>query len=266
MRRSRPPRRCVSSGRSSTPRRPWPSGGSTSTSSTRCRPSRPFRTHVDLATVNWCLGGYHEAANGRPPGENRLTWRAARAFTLGVERFNYRPQRTRCAEVETLPPRRPWSASTPGCGWCTSRWSTTPSASGPTPNCGSRYAPSWAPARTRWLRCTSGRNPHIKGLDLAVEGLADAHRRGAGNLTLWVVGRGDPTEVARRSGMADRVKTLGYRKDVERYLAAADMFLLPTIYEHGSLVKPPSRRLRASPRGDRDQRPGGTSATTRAGS
>ena len=42
-------------------------------------------------------GGERPPAGREPPSHGA----AARAFTLGVERFNYRPQRTRCAEVET---------------------------------------------------------------------------------------------------------------------------------------------------------------------
>jgi len=196
------------------------------------QPAVPSR--VDLATVNWCLGGYHEATNGRPPGESRLTWRAARAFTLGVERFNYRPQRTRCAEVETPAAKATLERLHPRLRvvhvplvYDTERFR-------PDPELREKVRAELDAGPDEVVALYMGRNPHIKGLDLAVQGLADAHRRGAGNLTLWVVGTGDPAPMASRSGIADRVKTLGFREDVERYLAAADLFLLPTIYEHGS--------------------------------
>lgn len=82
-----------------------------------------------------------------------------------------------------------------------------------------------------------GTNWNTKGLDLAVAGLADAHRRGARQLVLWVAGSDDAKRLeraARRHGVQDRVRLLGMRSDLERHFPAADVFLLPTLYEHGS--------------------------------
>ena len=196
------------------------------------QPAVPNR--VDLATVNWCLGGYHEAANGRPPGESRLTWRLARAITLGVERFNYRPQRTRCAEVETPAAKATVERLYPGMRVVHIPLVYDTERLRPDPEVRRAVRAELGAGPDDVVALYMGRNPHIKGLDLAVQGLADARRRGAGNLTLWAGGTGDPMAAARRSGVADRVKALGYLEDVERYLTAADMFLLPTIYEHGS--------------------------------
>ncbi len=197
-------------------------------------PMPAVANHVDLASVNWCHAGYHEAANGRPPGENRLTWRAARAFTTGLERFTYRPPRTRVAEVETAAAKATVERHFPDLEvveipliYDTERYRADPTVREQV-----RAELSAGPDDVVVLH--SGRNPHIKGLDLAVEGFADAHRRGADRLTLWTAGRGDPAPLARRHGLDGRVRMLGYRYDIERYLAAADVFLLPTIYEHGS--------------------------------
>lgn len=67
-----------------------------------------------------------------------------------------------------------------------------------------------------------------KGLDTALLALADAPG------TLWVVGRDDPgpwRTHAARCGVADRVRWLGARGDVESLCAAADALLLPTRYD-----------------------------------
>ena len=67
-----------------------------------------------------------------------------------------------------------------------------------------------------------------KGLDTALTALADAPG------TLWIAGRDDTTpwrERARRGGVADRVRWLGTRDDVESLCAAADALLLPTRYD-----------------------------------
>ncbi len=192
---------------------------------------------VDLASINWCQAGYHEAAAGRPPGESRLTWRAARAFTLGLERFTYRPPRTRLAEVETAAAKATIERHYPD----------LPVVEIPLTYDLKRYrADADARARTRaeWgvgdddvVALFAGRNWNAKGLDLALAGLADARRRGARRLELWVAGQDWAAKLkrmARRHGVADQVTLLGARMDLERHYAASDVFLLPTLYEHGS--------------------------------
>jgi UDP-glucose:(heptosyl)LPS alpha-1,3-glucosyltransferase len=70
-----------------------------------------------------------------------------------------------------------------------------------------------------------------KGLDRAIEGLA----KGApADAVLLVAGGDDPRpwrELAARRGVADRVRFLGRRGDVDRLHAAADLFVLPTRYD-----------------------------------
>lgn len=73
-----------------------------------------------------------------------------------------------------------------------------------------------------------------KGLSVAIEGVARAARTGARDLRLWVVGRGDPDKyksLLAREGVADRVRFFGHRADTDRFYQAADLFLLPTLYE-----------------------------------
>lgn len=77
-----------------------------------------------------------------------------------------------------------------------------------------------------------------KGLDVAVEALAEARRSGV-PLSLWVVGTGDRrrfADLSARLGVGDRVTFFGPRLDTERFYRAADMFVLPTSYETFSLV------------------------------
>lgn len=81
-----------------------------------------------------------------------------------------------------------------------------------------------------WLLLFVGSGFERKGLATAIEALArlpdDAH--------LIVVGKGDTAGYraqASRLGVADRVSWLGARPDVERWYAAADNVVLPTIYE-----------------------------------
>ncbi len=69
-----------------------------------------------------------------------------------------------------------------------------------------------------------------KGLDRAIEALA----RSRGRATLLVAGADDPApyrRLASARGIAERVRFLGHRADVEMLYAAADLLLLPTRYD-----------------------------------
>jgi glycosyltransferase involved in cell wall biosynthesis len=75
---------------------------------------------------------------------------------------------------------------------------------------------------------------HRKGLGKAIRALALAP-----SWHLLVVGEGDQNEfqgLAERVGVAERVRFLGRRHDVERVYAAGDAFVFPSEYEVASLV------------------------------
>ncbi len=85
-----------------------------------------------------------------------------------------------------------------------------------------------------WLFLGSGFRR--KGLDVAMRALA---RSRIERSVLWVVGHDRPARWqrrARRLGVADRVRFLGERRDVERLLAACDGLVLPTRYDPAPLV------------------------------
>jgi len=70
-----------------------------------------------------------------------------------------------------------------------------------------------------------------KGLDTALRALA---RGGPADAQLWIAGRDDPGpwhRLARRLGVAERVRFLGFRRDIAAAYAAADALLLPTRYD-----------------------------------
>jgi glycosyltransferase involved in cell wall biosynthesis len=77
-----------------------------------------------------------------------------------------------------------------------------------------------------------------KGLPAAIEGVGAARRRGA-DVALWVVGAGDAerfTTLAGASGLENHIRFFGRRSDTERYYAAADLFVAPTLYETFSIA------------------------------
>jgi UDP-glucose:(heptosyl)LPS alpha-1,3-glucosyltransferase len=78
-----------------------------------------------------------------------------------------------------------------------------------------------------------------KGLAVAIRALARATGDTAAGLWLWVVGKGDARRfraVARQHGVEKRVRFFGARTDPERFYQAADVFVLPTLYETFSLA------------------------------
>jgi len=73
-----------------------------------------------------------------------------------------------------------------------------------------------------------------KGVDTALEVLAELATAGEQGLQLWVAGRDAPgpwRALARRRGVADQVRFLGSRDDLPDLYAAADILLLPTRYD-----------------------------------
>jgi UDP-glucose:(heptosyl)LPS alpha-1,3-glucosyltransferase len=71
-----------------------------------------------------------------------------------------------------------------------------------------------------------------KGLRFLLE--ATGRTRGVHGLRVWVLGKGNlhrAQSLADRLGIADRVHFAGPVADPERWMAAADLFVLPTIYD-----------------------------------
>jgi glycosyltransferase involved in cell wall biosynthesis len=194
---------------------------------------------VDVVTVHFCHAGYRVATNRfAPPGSTllrRLNTGVVRVASIAAERWSYRRARLRAfaavssgiaEELDTHFPGIPVVVTPNGVDQNRFR-----------PCVGDR-APLRAEGRPPVALFVAG-DWAGKGLALAIEGLAEAVRRGAESLELWIVGRGDERRFARlalRCGVADRLRFLGFREDVERFYQAADIFVLPSNYEAHSLV------------------------------
>lgn len=76
-----------------------------------------------------------------------------------------------------------------------------------------------------------------KGLHLAIQGIGKMQ-----NKTLWLFVAGDDADrerfkrMAKDAGVSDRVVFGGFRKDVDRAMGSADLFLFPSYYEAFSLA------------------------------
>jgi glycosyltransferase involved in cell wall biosynthesis len=188
---------------------------------------------VDLNTVTFCHAAYDEATAGNPikGSSSSFGWRLGQRFTLGLERWWFR------RAVRVLVGISEGSAADLRRFYPGVRVATLPRGIDLT-----RFHPDETDGRH--FREQQGVTPDavvalfvdqqhrpLKGLDLAIQGFAEAGE--AGPDELWVVGAGSErhAELAARLGVGNRVRFLGYTTEVERAYRGADLFLLPTVYE-----------------------------------
>jgi glycosyltransferase involved in cell wall biosynthesis len=198
----------------------------------------PNRAH--LASVHFCNAGFVEAVGLAPPAAplpRRINTGLARVLGLLAERWSYRRGR-----LDFLAPVSAGVARE-----LERHFGGVPIRMTPNGIDRMRFRPD-ADVRVEVRRDLNiaadevvslfvGGDWHAKGLRLAVEGLAEASREVP--LRLVVVGRGDEAHfrrLASRLGVAERVTFVGERRDTERFYAAADIFVLPTVYETFSLA------------------------------
>ncbi len=194
---------------------------------------------MDLVAVQFCHAGFWELerAQPRPPQglAGRLNAALHRALSLAAERWSYSPGRSpvflAASEGIERELREHYAARSVR---------VVPNGVD-----GERFRPGGGDREAlraelgvpgdRLVALFVGGDWHRKGLALAIEALAGAESR----YELWIVGGGDRQRfqaLAERHGVADRVRFLGRRPDVERVYRAADVFVFPTLYEAFPLV------------------------------
>lgn len=190
---------------------------------------------VALNTVTFCHAAYDEATAGNPikGSASSIGWRAGQRFTLGLERWWFR-RAVRVlvgisagsgADLRRFYPRVGVAVIPRGIDL--QRFS-------PDDEDGRRFRQQQdvAPDAVVALFVDQWHRP-LKGLDVAIEAFAANRRAGTGPDLLWVVGAGNEAyaDLAAQRGVGDRVQFLGYTSEVERCYRAADLFVLPTVYE-----------------------------------
>jgi UDP-glucose:(heptosyl)LPS alpha-1,3-glucosyltransferase len=193
---------------------------------------------VDLASVHFCHAGFVSAvgrlASPETPVVRRAGHAAARALALAAERWCYRPGRVRrlaavsrgiAAELARHYPLVP-TIMTPN-GIDTTRFA-------PDPGARETVRRQLEVADDEVVLLFVGGDWDRKGLAVAVEAIAQANRKTATPLRLWVVGRGDVrrfSTLAQARGVGSNVHFFGADPRPERFYQAADIFVLPTEYE-----------------------------------
>jgi glycosyltransferase involved in cell wall biosynthesis len=198
---------------------------------------------ADVACVQFCHAGFaavvgRRALEGRPP-LRRINTALARALGLAAERWWFGTARVRALAAVSQGVRRELETHYPGV-----RTELTPNGVDV-----DRFRPD-AGMRVRVRRAAGVGDDEVvalfvggdwdhKGVAVAIEGLAEARQVGASRLRLWVVGRGDGRRfgaIARGAGVEDAVEFFGPQRETHRFYQAADVFVLPSLYETFSLA------------------------------
>jgi len=196
---------------------------------------------VDVAAVHFCHAGFVRAQGYLAPRSapliRRMNTAVARLLALAAERWCYAPGRLRAFAAVSDGVREELAAHYPGV-----KVRVIPNGVDL-----DRFRPD-ASARAE-LRSAVGLTDEPvaifvggdwdrKGLAIGIQALAEVRGQGIA-LQLWIVGRGDHDRfvaLANKWGVASAVAFFGERYDVEHFLAAADMLILPSLYETFSLV------------------------------
>ena len=198
---------------------------------------------VDVATVHACHAGFVRATGALAPAGaptlRRINTAVSRLLSLAAERWTYRPSRVRAVAAVSTGVFQELQHHYPGV-----RIEITPNGVD-----SDRFRPDSDVRRglrqeegvdpDQYVALFVGGNWDHKGLPIVIESIAKGRAMGSPIDELWVVGSGDAERLrsfAARQNVADAVKFFGPRADVERFYKAADLFVLPSLYEAFSLV------------------------------
>jgi glycosyltransferase involved in cell wall biosynthesis len=200
---------------------------------------------ADLACVQFCHAGFDEAVGRRAlegrPLLRRINTSVARGLGLAAERWWYGGGRVRLLAAVSPGVRRELERHYPSVPVAVTPNGVDAEDFQPRPGLRQRVREAHGVGPDEVVVLFVGGDWDHKGLAVAIEGLSEAQRLAGPPLRLWVVGAGDTGRfgsVARRHGVEQQVTFFGQRPRVEteRFFQAADMFVLPTLYETFSLV------------------------------
>ncbi len=196
---------------------------------------------VDVATVHVCQAGI-VARMGRlaapdAPLARRVNSGLGRALALLAERWSYRPGRLRALAAVSPGVQEELASHYPAVPCVVTPNGVDLRHHGPDGTARARVRRDMG-VKDEVVAIFVGGSWFLKGVAITVEAVAKARAAGS-PLQLWVVGAGDAERFSRMAdalGVAGAVRFLGHRDDVADFYRAADLFVLPSVYETFSLV------------------------------
>lgn len=196
---------------------------------------------ADVSAIHFCHAGLVAAERRLVPGAGpllrRINTAVSRVLALAAERWCYRPGRLRAFATVSAGIGEEVSRHFPGITVHVTPNGVDHDRFRPDPASREQLRGELG-VRDRPVAIFVGGDWDRKGLPLALQALSRVRDRGV-DLRLWVVGDGDLARfmsLTNELGISGAVSFLGRRDDVESYLAAADIFLLPSAYEAHPLV------------------------------
>jgi UDP-glucose:(heptosyl)LPS alpha-1,3-glucosyltransferase len=193
---------------------------------------------ADVATVQFCSAGFVErtgvlAPRDRPP-LRRLNSGLVRVIALASERWCYRRSRVRTLAAVSRGVAGELTRHYPGVPITVTPNGVDVERFKPDPDARAQLRREENVGDDEVVLLFVGNDWEHKGLRILIEAAAQS---GVERLRIWVVGRGNDerySELARAHGVP--IRFFGIRRDTERWYSAADVFVLPTLYETFSLV------------------------------
>jgi glycosyltransferase involved in cell wall biosynthesis/GT2 family glycosyltransferase len=191
---------------------------------------------VDIATVQFCHAGFRALGteHAAPPSWlRRINTRISNRLALITERWSYRRERVRLLASVSRGVERELDRFYPDVDVAITPNGVAHERFRPDHDAYERTRRTMGVGSEDCVALFVGGDWSRKGLDVAIGGLAQARAAGR-SLQLWVVGPGDrgPFDaMAARLGVADQVRFFGHRSETELFYRAADIFVLPTLYE-----------------------------------
>jgi glycosyltransferase involved in cell wall biosynthesis len=194
---------------------------------------------LDIVTPMFCWAAFYEALAGERLRGPSLAWAAERRFALGLERRTFVPDRVGVLAAESAGLAGDLERHYPAIPVELTVRGTDLERFHPDPGARARMRADQGvrDGDPVALLVARGRG-ELKGIGVAIAALAELKRAGRPTPLLWIVGHGQRgyRAHAERLGVADRVSLLGSRAEMREVFSAADIFLLPSVYETFSMA------------------------------
>jgi glycosyltransferase involved in cell wall biosynthesis len=191
---------------------------------------------VDIATVQFCHAGFRAAGPEFALPDSllrRTNARISRRLALITEKWSFRPDRVRLLAPVSTGVEEEVRRLYPGIDSAVTPNGVDHHRFRPEPGVYQRTRLELGVDADECVAVFVGGDWDRKGVGVAIAGLAEALARGV-RLSLWVVGPGDRARFgaqATQLGVAEHVRFFGRRSDTERFYQAADVCVMPTLYE-----------------------------------